>query len=132
MASSLNSGDVILLTGELGSGKTTFVKGLADGMGVTVPVKSPTFNIINIYKGGLPLYHIDLYRLEKKRELDDIDLDSYLYDSDGICVIEWGERLEDLLIDSYISVRFLYDNGDRRRIEVSRVFPTKRDPFQRE
>jgi tRNA threonylcarbamoyladenosine biosynthesis protein TsaE len=131
IAGSLNSGDVILLTGELGSGKTTFVKGLVDGMGITIPVKSPTFNIINIYKGNLILYHIDLYRLESKSELDDIGLYSYLYSGNSICVIEWGERLENFLTDSYISIRFLYNNGDRRKIEISRIHPKAVDKDSR-
>ncbi len=123
MAATLKAGALLILTGELGAGKTTFVKGLAEGLGITCLVRSPTFTVVNIYKGPLTLYHIDLYRLEGSNEFDDIGLDDYLYRSDGISAVEWGERMAGELTGPYLSVRFFHDDGDKRRIEVEQVEP---------
>src|SRR4051812_25596177 len=88
----LKSGDILLLQGDLGAGKTTFVKGLAKGLKAKVnEVVSPTFVLMNIYEGKLPIYHFDLYRLEKPEELASLSMDEYL-DGDGIAVIEWPKR----------------------------------------
>ena len=93
----LREGDVIVLTGDLGAGKTQLTKGIARGMGVTDDVTSPTFTIQMVYEGEeLPLYHFDLYRLESADQLDDTGLFDAL-GSDGPCVIEWGERFLDQL-----------------------------------
>ncbi|MFQ5586897.1 MAG: tRNA (adenosine(37)-N6)-threonylcarbamoyltransferase complex ATPase subunit type 1 TsaE [Thermodesulfobacteriota bacterium] len=123
IAPTLNRGEVLILSGELGTGKTTFVKGLADGLGLTGLVRSPTFTVVNIYRGPLTLYHIDLYRIESGGELDDIGIDTYLFCGDGITVVEWGEKVEEALTDRYLSVRFFHDNGDRRRIEIEWTEP---------
>ncbi|MFA6431349.1 MAG: tRNA (adenosine(37)-N6)-threonylcarbamoyltransferase complex ATPase subunit type 1 TsaE [Candidatus Margulisiibacteriota bacterium] len=88
--------DVIALTGDLGAGKTTFVKGIAEGLGIQDYVTSPTFVIINIHKGTLVLNHIDLYRLEDKNEIEDLGIEEY-FKSGGVCLIEWAERMGDLL-----------------------------------
>src|SRR5256885_638503 len=86
-------GWVIGLSGELGAGKTQLVKGIAHGLGIEERVHSPTFALINIYMGGrLTLYHLDLYRLEKREQIEAAGLLEYL-DSDGVTVIEWAERL---------------------------------------
>lgn len=93
----LQPGDVIALVGELGSGKTHFVKGLADGLGYMGEVTSPTFTLIHEYLGGLmPLYHFDFFRIENEQEALDIGIEDYL-SSDGVCVIEWADKLADLL-----------------------------------
>jgi len=93
LAQHLRAGDLVGLSGDLGAGKTVLVRGLADGLGVPPrKVRSPTFTLINEYSGGrLPLYHIDLYRLDPS-ELDRLAMREYL-DSDGVCVVEWMERL---------------------------------------
>ena len=88
--------DIIALTGDLGAGKTTFVKGIAEGLGIQDYVTSPTFVIINVHKGNLVLNHIDLYRLEDKNEIEDLGIDEY-FKSGGVSIIEWAERLGDLL-----------------------------------
>jgi tRNA threonylcarbamoyladenosine biosynthesis protein TsaE len=93
LAGLLCGGELIGLRGDLGAGKTVFVRGLADGLGIAAhKVRSPTFTLINEYSGGrLPLYHIDLYRLAPS-EMDRLALREYLY-GDGVCVVEWFERL---------------------------------------
>ena len=85
--------EVVLLSGELGAGKTVFVKGLAAGLGVadTSRVCSPSYTLVNIYTGRVPVFHIDLYRLEKNSEIQDIGLEDYL--GEGVVIIEWAERL---------------------------------------
>jgi tRNA threonylcarbamoyladenosine biosynthesis protein TsaE len=96
-AALLRRGDVLALCGDLGAGKTHFVKGLAAGFASTATVTSPTFTLIHEYPGGrLPLYHFDFYRLDKEDEALKIGLDEYL-DGDGVCVIEWGDKFPGLL-----------------------------------
>ena len=91
----LHVGDVLVLTGDLGAGKTQLTKGIAAGMGVEDDVTSPTFNILMVYDGAdMPLYHFDLYRLDDPDQLEDIGLYEML-DGDGACVIEWGEQFSD-------------------------------------
>src|SRR5271165_7137625 len=89
-ARNLPAGTVLSLIGDLGAGKTEFVKGLALGLGIDSEVTSPTFTIVHEYRGGrLPLFHMDFYRLHEERELDEIGFDEYLK-ADAICAIEWG------------------------------------------
>ena len=91
----LSGGEVIGLEGELGSGKTTFAQGLARGLGVEEVVASPSFTIIREYQGRVPLYHMDLYRLDDTAELIDVGVPDYL-SGEGVAVIEWAERLREL------------------------------------
>jgi tRNA threonylcarbamoyladenosine biosynthesis protein TsaE len=91
----VRSGTVFALTGELGAGKTQFVKGLARGMGITARVHSPTFTLVNEYGGGrLKLFHLDLYRLETRAQILSAGLEEF-FQPDGVAVVEWAERLED-------------------------------------
>ena len=96
LVAELKSGSVLALHGELGSGKTCFVQGLARALGVRQPVTSPTFTIVNEYRGRCPLVHMDLYRINDPEELLGIDFENFL-DTGGITVIEWAERSGDWL-----------------------------------
>lgn len=115
----LMPGAVILLSGDLGAGKTAFVRGLAEGLGLDPgEVTSPTFTIVHEYRGGrLPLIHVDLYRLDRA-ELDDIGLDQDLAEQ-GVTAVEWAERLTRGIADA-IAVRIADEGGDRRTITIER------------
>ena len=115
LASVLEAGDVVLLFGELGAGKTAFVRGLARGLGARPEdVSSPTFTLVQEYRGGrLPLYHVDLYRLEPA-EIADLGLDE-LIDGDGVVAIEWADRWDDRPLDA-IEVTIRDAGGNRRTI----------------
>ena len=116
-AAELRRGDVLALAGDLGAGKTQFSKGLAAGLGVEAEVTSPTFTLIHEYPGGrLPLFHIDLYRLEEEDEVLGIGLDEYL-DGDGVTVIEWADKFAALMPEGVRWVRFRVLEGDEREIQ---------------
>ena len=121
LGKSLPAGSVLLLTGDLGSGKTTLVQGLAQGLEIEDAIVSPTFTIINEYLGArLPLYHLDLYRLTSA-EVDDLYLESYwlgLENELGIVAIEWAERLSNLP-SNYIRIELSYDSIDGRIAKIS-------------
>ena len=120
-ACQLKAGDIVLLQGDLGAGKTTFVKGLAQAFKVTSKkVTSPTFVIMNYYKGKLPLYHFDLYRLGKPQEIDTLDFDDYFY-GEGISLIEWPERLGEYKPKEYYLVELKHKSENQRLITVSVV-----------
>jgi tRNA threonylcarbamoyladenosine biosynthesis protein TsaE len=91
LAAELKPGDLVLLEGELGAGKTTFVRGLARGLGVADQVQSPTFQLVRVYRGPVQLAHVDLYRLNTSGELGDLGLGDLM--DDGVLVVEWGDRL---------------------------------------
>lgn len=118
---SLVRGSTILLMGELGSGKTTFTQGLAQGLGITDSIVSPTFTIINEYfSGRLPLYHLDLYRLSLG-EVSELNLDSYwlgIESEPGIMAIEWAERLP-YLPPEYLRIELSYDRTEGRIAKIS-------------
>jgi tRNA threonylcarbamoyladenosine biosynthesis protein TsaE len=111
-------GTVILLEGDLGAGKTTFTKGLAKGLGVKRNVNSPTFNIIKEYKGRLPLYHMDVYRLNGGDE--DLGFDEY-FNGDGVCVVEWAHLIEDFLPKEYMKLIIRRSGENEREIEILSV-----------
>ncbi|MGY5246158.1 tRNA (adenosine(37)-N6)-threonylcarbamoyltransferase complex ATPase subunit type 1 TsaE [Lactiplantibacillus plantarum] len=109
-------GDLILLDGDLGAGKTTFTKGLAKSLGIPNNVKSPTFTLIREYRQGrLPLYHMDVYRLEDGGA-EDLDLDEY-FDGDGVSVVEWSQFIADLLPPTYLRIAISRDtDADDQRV----------------
>lgn len=120
MAGCLADGDVLVLTGGLGVGKTQFTKGVARGLGDAHPVTSPTFALMAVHDGGrLPLFHFDLYRLEHAYELEDTGIFDVL-GYEGACLLEWGEQFQDELTDEYLSVVISRapDAPDERRIEL--------------
>jgi len=114
----LKKGDTIALVGDLGSGKTTLTKGIARGLGVKASeyVNSPSFMIINEYNGRLPLYHFDLYRLESKSAIESTGYEEYLY-GEGVCVIEWAEKILDLLPKEYIKIEMALIDEKQRLIK---------------
>jgi tRNA threonylcarbamoyladenosine biosynthesis protein TsaE len=118
----LNRGDVVALHGPLGAGKTTLVKGIARSLHIREPVTSPSFTLIAEYEGfleGLPvvLYHVDLYRIGHPREIEDLGLEE-IFDSSGICVIEWAEKAAGFLPESTIQIEIGLLNGRNRSLEI--------------
>lgn len=113
----LRAGDAILLSGDLGAGKTAFVKGLAEGLEVPGPVTSPTFNILLVHPGRLPLYHIDLYRLENAAELEDIDYFGTV-EADGVTAVEWGDRFPQAAPLDYLAVNLTIVGDSERSFEI--------------
>ena len=126
-ASTLAAGAVLLLSGDLGSGKTAFVRGVAQGLGIDPDeVTSPTFTLVHEYRGGrLPLVHVDLYRLEQA-DLDEIGLDPDLA-SRGVLAIEWAERLT-RAIEGSLRIRIADEGGDRRSITIEAATRPSRPP----
>ncbi len=117
IAESLPDGAVVAFFGELGSGKTAFVRGMARGMGIETLVNSPTFTIVNEYEGARSLFHFDMYRLGSADELFDIGWDDYLARG-GVCAVEWSENVAEAFDGSEIVVRFEKTGGDGRRITI--------------
>ena len=116
LARALRPGDVVLLTGPLGAGKTTFVRGLARGLGLEAPVASPTFQLVRIYHGPMPLAHVDLYRLVASVEVGDLGLEEIL--DGGVAAVEWGDRLPGALEQGAGLVAIEPAGERRRRIEI--------------
>jgi len=118
LGATLKSGDVVALTGELGAGKTVFVQGLARALGVGTAATSPTFVLVNEYRGRVPVHHVDAYRTTSLAELMDLGIEEMM-DGDGITVIEWAERVEPLLPARAVRVRIAgvgdEPTHDRRR-----------------
>jgi tRNA threonylcarbamoyladenosine biosynthesis protein TsaE len=121
LAQTLTAGSVVLLIGDLGAGKTALVRGLAEGLGVAPEeVSSPTFTLVQEYRGGrLPLVHVDLYRLNDPREIDDLGLDELGLES--VLAIEWAEKLPRPIADA-IEVRIEHGDGDERRLTITNPF----------
>jgi tRNA threonylcarbamoyladenosine biosynthesis protein TsaE len=117
LARRLKAGSVVLLFGQLGAGKTAFVRGLAEGLGISPEaVNSPTFTLVQQYRGGrLPLLHVDLYRLDDPREIEDLGLDEL--GEDGVLAIEWADKLPRSVAEA-IEVRIEQGQGDARHIAV--------------
>jgi tRNA threonylcarbamoyladenosine biosynthesis protein TsaE len=119
----LKAGDIVFLKGDLGAGKTVFTKGMAKALKVNeTSVVSPTFVLMNYYEGKLPLYHFDLYRLEKPEEIKSVQFDEYFY-GEGISIVEWPERLGNLAPTEYWQVELTHKSETQRDICIS--YPSK-------
>ena len=128
---------VISLQGELGTGKTVFVRGAAKGLGVRDHVSSPSFVLLNIYRGILPVYHFDFYRLEEAAELEELGFEEYL-PGEGVALVEWGERFPFVMPREWLLVvleRFYDHGGEGRRLwftpygDTAAVVETYRDHY---
>jgi tRNA threonylcarbamoyladenosine biosynthesis protein TsaE len=117
LAGLLEPSDVLLLSGDLGAGKTQLTKGIARGIGVAEPVTSPTFNILLVHEGRIPLYHFDLYRLDRAEQLEDLDYFATL-EADGVSVVEWGDRFPDAAPLDGIAAELLIEDDTVRAIEL--------------
>ena len=117
LVKTLAPGSVVAMYGDLGAGKTAFTGGLAEGLGISGRITSPTFTIVNEYEGGrLPLFHFDMYRLGSAEDLWDIGWEDYL-DRNGICAVEWSENVRDAM-ENAISVRIEKTGDESRRITI--------------
>ena len=123
LAASLRPGDLVVLSGPLGAGKTALTQGIGEGLGVSGRVTSPTFVIARVHQGAVPLVHVDAYRLRDagRVELDDLDLDTDLEDS--VVVVEWGEGLVEQLSDSHLEIRLERHDDDSRTATLEAVGP---------
>jgi len=123
----LQAGDVIALQGTLAAGKTQLTKGIAQGLGIEEPVTSPTFTLISEYHGRLPLYHMDVYRLGSAEEFSDLGIEEMLY-GDGVCVIEWSEKVMQELPERTILIAITAGQDSQRTIGISN-WPYPSDNF---
>ena len=122
LARKLRQGSLVALSGSLGSGKTTMIKGICQGLGVKELVRSPCFVIMTQYKGKLPIYHFDLYRLKNPEELHTIGYEEYFY-GEGICLVEWAEKAEGFLPEQRIDVFLKIISESEREIKIKEVKP---------
>lgn len=118
-AKTLQAGDVVRLDGDLGAGKTQFVQWIGESLGVTSPITSPTFSLLQSYDSANgKIYHLDLYRLEDPQEIEGLDYEEYFYSETAITFIEWAERVEDYLPSDYIHLEIVKGKGEEREIIV--------------
>lgn len=117
MGQFFKGGEIVGLVGELGSGKTCFVRGMSQGLDVAPDawIRSPSFTLINEYHGRLAIYHIDLYRIERAAEMEELNLREYLF-SEGVSVIEWFDRLPQGEAEEYLKIEFAPVDRSRRRL----------------
>jgi len=131
LGQNLSAGSIIALTGELGSGKTTLVQGIGEGMGIKSLIKSPSFVIINEYDGPLPLYHFDLYRLNNAEEILSLGYEEYFYKKRGVVVIEWAKKIKDLLPEEYLEINLKIVNLSKRKISGQAYGASYREVFKK-
>ncbi len=119
LAPLLQAGDVLILWGDLGAGKSELTRGIAEGLGVTIPVTSPSFTILNVYdEGRLPLYHFDWYRLNGADELYEMGMDEYL-GGDGVAVVEWPSRCPEAIPESCLHIRLTPTGETSREVTLT-------------
>ncbi len=124
VASLLRQGDAVALTGELGAGKTTFVRGVARALGFDGAVASPTFTLVREYQGRLRIYHVDVYRLERVQDVLDLGLDEMVSEG-GVLLVEWGDAVEGLLPDDHLLVEFTVPSEtETRHLTIIGVGPS--------
>jgi len=116
-------GDIVALFGDVGSGKTVFIKGICEGLKTEESVNSPTFIILNEYSGQISgnkikIHHFDFYRVEKAKDINELGIDEYLGASDTVTLIEWSEHIEEHLKENYWKVRFQKENENKRKIHI--------------
>ena len=121
MGKKLNPGDVVALYGELGAGKTVLVKGIAKGLGCSAMVKSPSFVYMHEYSGRVPIFHIDLYRINTTTDIITLGIYEFLRNSDSICLVEWAERAKGLLPDKTVNVEIKILNEKTREITIKQL-----------
>lgn len=121
IATKIKKGDVIALYGDLGAGKTTFTRYLAEALGSVSRVQSPTFVVARRYGGSIPIQHLDLYRLTSEDELEDIGISELLADEEGVVIIEWPQVAEKFLPESTIRIYFEYVEENERKIKVQNL-----------
>lgn len=119
LSSYLRPGDVLILRGDLGAGKSEFTRGIAQGLGINGPIPSPSFTILNVYEEGrLPLYHFDWYRLNSSEELYEMGMDEYLM-GDGVSVVEWPSQCPDAVPEDCLEIHFQVLDENSREIEMT-------------
>jgi tRNA threonylcarbamoyladenosine biosynthesis protein TsaE len=119
-AATLKPGNIVLLFGDLGAGKTLFSRGVVSYFNESIAATSPTFSLVNVYPTKPPIYHLDLYRIQKDAELIDLGFEEYL-ESDGIVLIEWGEKCERLLSVEYTRISFAMSGEESREIVIEEI-----------
>lgn len=119
----LKKGDIIAMQGTLAAGKTTITKGIAQALDISEEITSPTFCLISEYYGKMPLYHMDVYRLDGTEDFINLGVDDMLY-GDGVCIIEWSEKIMDELPKNTIILRISTENDNSRKIEIENFFGT--------
>ena len=124
LAGDLEPQTVIALIGDLGSGKTCLTQGICAGLEVEDYVTSPSFTLINEYQGRLPVYHFDLFRIDDPREMLDLGCEEYFY-GDGVCIIEWAEKLKHFLPEKRIEITLKRIGEDERELKISRISSTE-------
>lgn len=120
LGETLTAGDIVALTGELGAGKTCFTQGIARGLGVpeVYQITSPTFTLVNEYPGRLNLIHLDVYRLSSSRDLQDLGYEEFFFGK-GVTVIEWAEKIQDVIPEKSLSVTLAYLDQNQRSIDMT-------------
>ena len=120
LGEALTAGDIVALTGELGAGKTCFTQGIARGLGVpeVYQITSPTFTLVNEYPGRLNLIHLDVYRLSSSRDLQDLGYEEFFFGK-GVTVIEWAEKIQDIIPEKSLSVTLAYLDQNQRSIDMT-------------
>lgn len=122
VAQAVEPGALIALEGDLGAGKTTFVQGFAEALEAQEPVASPTFVLLRVYRGRLPIYHFDAYRLEGVHELDDIGAEEYFW-GDGVSLVEWADRIAEALPGDRMRVHIEHVGENERRLRIDASGP---------
>ena len=122
IGATLSGGSTVALHGDLGSGKTVFTRGIAKGMGISEPITSPTFNLVQEYQGEQwTLYHIDLYRINNEYDALSLGIEDFFYNNKAVTVVEWAERAQEIIENIYYQVYIAYEDLTKRRIDINFV-----------